>query len=61
MNDYMRDNKIDAVPPQGGLTAEAADKAEKATEKAEVAKKADEPPPAESAGKKLPKAKKHDS
>ena len=61
MNDYMRDNKIDAVPPQGGLTAEVADKAEKATEKAEVAKKADEPAPAESAGKKLPKAKKHDS
>jgi hypothetical protein len=63
MNDYMRDNKIDAVPPQGGVTAEAADKAEKAdkTEKAEVAKKADDPAPGESAVKKPSKSKKHDS
>jgi hypothetical protein len=63
MNDYMRDNKIDALPPQGSPSAEVADKAEKAdqTEKAEVAKKADELVPGESAGKKPQKSKKHDS
>jgi hypothetical protein len=63
MNDYMRDNKIDALPPQASPPAEVADKAEKAdkTEKAEVAKKADEPAPGETADKKPQKGKKHDS
>lgn len=75
MNDYMRENKIDAVPPQGGVLAEAAadkpaDGAEKAekSDKAEKAKKGDEAKKADKAdavvedgsGKKPAKSKKHD-
>jgi citrate lyase alpha subunit len=60
MNDYMRDNKIDAVAPLGGLTAEVVEKAEK-TEKAETARKSDEPAAEDSAVKKPAKGKKHDT
>ena len=76
MNDYMRENKIEAVQPQGGVLADAtsekstegADKAEKSDkgekpDKAEKINKADksEPAPADGgAAKKAPKSKKHD-
>jgi hypothetical protein len=69
MNDYMRENKIDAVPPQGGLVAEAApekphegggEKADKA-ERPDKAKKADAPVADDGAAKKPAKSKKHDS
>ena len=48
MNDYMRENKIDAVAPQG-------------TPPAEVAAKAEEPVPDDAAAKKPAKAKKQAS
>jgi len=60
MNDYMRDNKIDAVAPQGGITADVVEKAEK-TEKAETAKKHDEPVAEDGAAKKPAKGKKRDT
>jgi hypothetical protein len=49
MNDYMRENKIDAVAPQGAAAP------------AEVAAKVDEPVPEDAAPKKPAKAKKQDS
>jgi len=75
MNDYMRENKIDVVPPQGGVLAEAApdkavadgaDKSEKTdkpekTDKSEKSKKAEPAPADDSAVKKPVKGKKHDS
>ncbi len=66
MNDYMRENKIEAVAPQGGVTAELAEKPEKPekpemAETAEKAKKAEEPAPGASAAKKPSKNKKHDT
>jgi hypothetical protein len=48
MNDYMRDNKVEAVAPQGGAPAE-------------VAAKADEPVHDDAAAKKPAKAKKQES
>ena len=64
MNDYMRENKIDAVPPQGGVVAEAApekpvESVERA-DKAEKAKKADAAAVDDGAVKKPAKSKKHD-
>ena len=61
MNDYMRENKIEAVVPQGGVLAEAApDKAaDSAPEK--PAKPADAAPAVDSLPKKPAKGKKHDS
>ena len=53
MNDYMRENKIDAVAPQSQEPAEVAAKAD--------SPKADDPVPVESPAKKPAKAKKHDS
>jgi hypothetical protein len=60
MNDYMRDNKIEAVPPQGGVVAEAAEKIDRA-ESADKAKKADEVAPDDASVKKPAKSKKHES
>jgi hypothetical protein len=48
MNDYMRDNKIEAVAPQGSVPAE-------------VAAKADEPAHDDAAAKKPAKARKQES
>ena len=56
MNDYMRDNKIEPVPPQGGVAADAGPKAE-ATD---PGKKADDALPADAA-KKPAKGKKQTS
>jgi hypothetical protein len=68
MNDYMRDNKIDAVPPQGGLVAEASEKPDRTdlvADKAEKVKPADEPAAADTAVKKPlkkpAKVEKHES
>jgi hypothetical protein len=68
MNDYMRDNKIDAVPPQGGVVAEATekpDRAESTADKAERAKPADDPAvadtPVKKPAKKPAKNEKHES
>jgi len=64
MNDYMRENKIDAVPPQGGVVADAADKPEKPAnvEHADgAARKASEPAQKDSAVKKPAKGKKHET
>ncbi len=63
MNDYMRENKIEVVLPQGGVVAEAtpenpaegSDKIDK-TKKADAAAAADD-----SVAKKPVKSKKHDS
>ena len=52
MNDYMRENKLDAVAPQGAALAEAA--------AAKKPKKAEEPEAGASAPKKAAKAKKQD-
>ena len=52
MNDYMRENKLDAVAPQGAALAEAA--------AAKKPKKAEEPEAGASAAKKTPKGKKLD-
>ena len=52
MNDYMRENKLDAVAPQGAALAEAA--------AAKKPKKAEEPEAGASAAKKTTKGKKHD-
>jgi hypothetical protein len=61
MNDYMRENKIDAVPPQGAVLADAApEKPSEPVEKAEKAKKAEAAPADDSAAKKPTKSKKHD-
>ncbi len=57
MNDYMRENKIDAVPPQGEIAADAGPKAEAP----ELAKKPDEAAPADAAAKKPAKGKKQTS
>ena len=56
MNDYMRENKIEALPPQGGVVAEAAP--EKPAESADKAKKADQPVADDAAAKKPAKASK---
>jgi hypothetical protein len=58
MNDYMRENKIEPVPPQGGVVAEAL------PDKPVVegaAKKADEPAPDSSALRRPHKGKKLES
>jgi hypothetical protein len=61
MNDYMRENKIDAVPPQGAVLADAApEKPAEGVEKVEKAKKSEAAPNEDGAGKKLIKSKKHD-
>ena len=60
MNDYMRENKIDAVPPLGAVVAEATDKPDK-PEAADKARKGDEPAPDASAAKKSSKGKPQDS
>ena len=57
MNDYMRENKIDAVPPQGGVAVDAGPKAEAP----ELAKKTDDAVPADAATKKPAKGKKQTS
>ena len=54
MNDYMRENKIEAVAPQVAAPAEHA-------AKAETPAKVDEVAPAASAAKIVAKSKKHDS
>ena len=54
MNDYMRENKLEPVAPQGAALAEASDKAGKKPIRAE------EPEAGASAAKKTAKAKKHD-
>jgi hypothetical protein len=60
MNDYMRENKIDAVPPQGSVLADAAP--EKPVESVEKAKKSELAPNEDGAAKKPAKiTKKHDS
>jgi hypothetical protein len=64
MNDYMRENKIDAVAPQGGVVADATEKAEKlesVDKAASTAKKASEPAPDDAATKKPAKSKKRDT
>lgn len=57
MNDYMRENKIEPVPPQGGAAADAGPKAEAP----ELAKKVDDAAPADAAAKKPAKGKKQTS
>jgi len=59
MNDYMRENKIDAVPPQGGVVAEVVP--DKPAESAEKAKKADLPAADDGADKKPAKPRKQAS
>ena len=64
MNDYMRENKIEVVPSQGGVVAEAAP--DKAGEPAAKGDKGDKPKkpetaPAEDSPAKKHKSKKHDS
>jgi hypothetical protein len=64
MNDYMRENKIDAVTPQGGVVADAAEKAEKqesVDKPVSTAKKASEPSPDDATTKKPAKSKKRDT
>lgn len=60
MNDYMRENKIEPVPPQGAVVADAADKSDKPAGADSPAKKADEPARDDSSAKKPAKAKKRD-
>ena len=60
MNDYMRENKIEPVPPQGAVVADAAEKSEKPTGDS-PAKKSDAPARDDGAAKKPVKAKKQDS
>ena len=57
MNDYMRENKIDAVAPQASVSADAGAKAEPV----EPPKKADDAAPADAATKKPAKPKKQAS
>jgi len=59
MNDYMRENKIEAVPPQGAVVADAAEKADKPAGD-NPAKKPDEPARDEGSAKKAVKGKKQD-
>jgi hypothetical protein len=64
MNDYMRENKIDAVPPQGGVVADAADKPDKQAngEHADgAARKASEPARNDGPAKKPAKGKKQET
>jgi hypothetical protein len=64
MNDYMRENKIDAVAPQGSVVADATEKAEKqeGVDKAASAdKKASEPAHDDATTKKPAKSKKRDT
>ncbi len=56
MNDYLRENKIEALPPQGGVVAEAGP--EKPAESADKAKNADQPVADDAAAKKPAKASK---
>lgn len=60
MNDYMRENKIEPVPPQAAVVADAAEKAEKPAATESPAKKSDEPARDEGAAKKPAKSKKQD-
>ena len=60
MNDYMRENKIDAVPPLGAVVAEATDKPDK-PEATDKPRKVDEPALDATAPKKASKGKKQDS
>ena len=57
MNDYMRENKIEPVPPQGGVMAEVVP--DKPAESA--VKKADEPATDDGATKKPAKSRKRES
>lgn len=57
MNDYMRENKVEAVPPQGVATAEAAPE-KHAESGAEKAKKADDAAAGASAPGKPARSKK---
>jgi hypothetical protein len=57
MNDYMRENKIEPVPPQGGVVAEAVP--DKPAENA--VKNADEPAADDAATKKPVKSRKRES
>jgi hypothetical protein len=59
MNDYMRENKIEPVPPQGAVVADAAEKSEKPAGDSS-SKKADTPVREEGSAKKPPKPKKQD-
>ena len=59
MNDYMRENKIEPVPPTGAVVADAAAKSDPPAVDS-PAKKADEPARDEGSAKKPVKAKKHD-
>jgi topoisomerase IA-like protein len=62
MNDYMRENKIDAVLPQGAQVAELTpEKPIENIDKAEKAKKVDAPAADDGSAKKPAKSKKHDS
>jgi len=61
MNDYMRENKIDAVPPQGGALADAAEKPESVEKADSAAKKASEPAQDAATAKKSAKSKKLDT
>jgi hypothetical protein len=62
MNDYMRENKIEAVPPQGAVLADAApEKPAEGVEKAEKARKSEVAPNEDSAAKKPAKIKKLES
>ncbi|MES2957950.1 MAG: hypothetical protein V4792_07170 [Pseudomonadota bacterium] len=58
MNDYMRENKIDAVAPQGGVVAEAVP--DKPVE-GSAAKKVEPVVADDGAAKKPAKSKKHES
>ena len=57
VNDYMRENKIDAVAPQGGVAADAGARAEAP----EPAKKDDDAASADAAAKRPTKSKKQTS
>lgn len=57
MEDYMRENKIEAVAPQGGVSADAGAK----VEPPEATTKADDPAPADAVAKKPAKSKKQAS
>jgi hypothetical protein len=64
MNDYMRENKIEAVAPQGGVVADAAEKTDKqdgVDKPVSTAKKASEPSSDDAATKKPAKSKKRDT
>jgi hypothetical protein len=64
MNDYMRENKIEAVAPQGGVVADAAEKTDKqdgVDKPVGTAKKASEPSSDDATTKKPAKSKKRDT